>query len=595
MGVLGLAPFIQKTIPEVIQTLPNRLRSLGGKTVVIDGTLITQRLHFAPMPHSHRHVLGWYRIMKELQECNVQAICVFDGKQRSLAKDIEMERRRSVRKMTAARGVLEVERLRRLHRLTSLLHMWRRLEGPKREQATEALRTLVYNTKHLSKAYGSPLQLVRNTMDSAYKEAYRPDIPPWHAVSPQEAMGDFEDSDIIDVLLGHASMPLHASQDSGSGSGSDSYTAHEEHDIPLAHNAHDAPFENTHSPELQANAQDTIAFEALMMPDSTYDPLPLTKDLSSSLTSLYLQYRHSIPQLTSLPNSAPQSSVADVRETVTDEPVVHEVQTEYAMSKTQYQLMAEEGALWDGLAKSALSELAADAAEAAVAILVQKSSLLSESYTRRTHPPTSETYLESKEILRAMGVPCIESTGRFEAEALAASLVLHGYADYVASEDTDVLVYEAPLIRNIASRAGPLVIISGADVRGVLQLDRARFVDFALLLGTDFSPRIKNVGPARALRFIRAHGSIERVLEAEPQYPPRVPPEAYLAQVGLARLVFETLPPTPDVDLLRQKDYDEKEVTRVLRKYRLLRATMHDWNYGAALSGNYFHDDPAAS
>lgn len=156
-------------------------------------------------------------------------------------------------------------------------------------------------------------------------------------------------------------------------------------------------------------------------------------------------------------------------------------------------------------------------------------------------------------------------------------------------------MYEAPLIRNIASRAGPLVIISGADVRGVLQLDRARFVDFALLLGTDFSPRIKNVGPARALRFIRAHGSIERVLEAEPQYPPRVPPEAYLAQVGLARLVFETLPPTPDVDLLRQKDYDEKEVTRVLRKYRLLRATMHDWNYGAALSGNYFHDDPAAS
>lgn len=414
----------------------------------------------------------------------MQAICVFDGKQRSLAKDIEvseafrlspvqlmkpmlflkMERRRSVRKMTAARGVLEVERLRRLHRLTSLLHMWRRLEGPKREQATEALRTLVYNTKHLSKAYGSPLQLVRNTMDSAYKEAYRPDIPPWHAVSPQEAMGDFEDSDIIDVLLGHASMPLHASQDSGSGSGSDSYTAHEEHDIPLAHNAHDAPFENTHSPELQANAQDTIAFgdlsldhftriddsielmdevstEALMMPDSTYDPLPLTKDLSSSLTSLYLQYRHSIPQLTSLPNSAPQSSVADVRETVTDEPVVHEVQTEYAMSKTQYQLMAEEGALWDGLAKSALSELAADAAEAAVAILVQKSSLLSESYTRRTHPPTSETYLESKEILRAMGVPCIESTGRFEAEALAASLVLHGYADYVASEDTVCFPY----------------------------------------------------------------------------------------------------------------------------------------------------------
>lgn len=51
-----------------------------------DGTLITQRLHFAPMPHHHRHVLGWHRILTELKECDVRAICVFDGQERSAAK-----------------------------------------------------------------------------------------------------------------------------------------------------------------------------------------------------------------------------------------------------------------------------------------------------------------------------------------------------------------------------------------------------------------------------------------------------------------------------------------------------------------------------
>lgn len=55
-----------------------------------DGTLITQRFHFAPMPQPHRHVLGWYRMLEELKECGVSAICVFDGKERSLAKQLEV-------------------------------------------------------------------------------------------------------------------------------------------------------------------------------------------------------------------------------------------------------------------------------------------------------------------------------------------------------------------------------------------------------------------------------------------------------------------------------------------------------------------------
>lgn len=158
-----------------------------------------------------------------------------------------------------------------------------------------------------------------------------------------------------------------------------------------------------------------------------------------------------------------------------------------------------------------------------------------------------------------------------------------------------MLIYEAPLIRNISNRTGPISIISGSDVRALLQLSRPSFIDFALLLGTDFSPRIKNIGPRRALNFIRTYGSIERVLKEEPQYPPRMSPETYLAQVSLARMIFQTLPPPPPLDLLQQGRYDESAISEILMRYKLQRAVSPDWAYSEALSGNFFNDNPSAS
>jgi flap endonuclease-1 len=42
------------------------------------------------MPYTYRHVLGWYRIVKEFDEAGVRAICVFDGSERSEAKKAEV-------------------------------------------------------------------------------------------------------------------------------------------------------------------------------------------------------------------------------------------------------------------------------------------------------------------------------------------------------------------------------------------------------------------------------------------------------------------------------------------------------------------------
>lgn len=114
-----------------------------------------------------------------------------------------------------------------------------------------------------------------------------------------------------------------------------------------------------------------------------------------------------------------------------------DVQVQAAMSKTQHQLTIEEGKLWEKLTDPNEAVDNDESPTAAIlASLREKSTFMVQSYHRRNNPPTETTYKESKNILQAMGVPCIDSTGPYEAEALAASLVLNGCADYVASEDT---------------------------------------------------------------------------------------------------------------------------------------------------------------
>ena len=340
-----------------------------------------------------------------------------------------------------------------------------------------------------------------------------------------------------------------------------------------------------------------VLWNAAVQPSSAISyPLPDSiESFQRELSTLYSEYSQCITQLTSMPSSfeGPEIPERDLDHTApADSPDTLDARIEYAMSKQQLQMTLDEGHVWNSLSRHSSDVLPLET-ESALMTLAERSTVISRSYQRRSNSPTAQTYEECKELLRAMGVPCIESSGPFEAEALACALVTHGHADYVVSEDTDVLVYEAPMLRGITARESPIVVVHGETIRMTLQLDRASYVDFALLLGTDFSQRIKNVGPNRALKFIREHGSIERVVEQESKYPPRVPVADYLAQVGVARLVFQNLPPLPDIGLLQQTEGDSNTLSEIIQRYRLHRTLPGAWDTQSALAGNYFDDDPS--
>lgn len=175
-----------------------------------------------------------------------------------------------------------------------------------------------------------------------------------------------------------------------------------------------------------------------------------------------------------------------------------------------------------------------------------------------------------------MGVPFLEPAPSepHEAEGVCSALHALGLVDYVVSEDTDVAVYGAPLLRRITvTPAGtgrearePMNVLDPIRLRDELELTKEEFVDFALLCGTDFTERIpkcaslpysrnellltlapRSLGPVTALKLIKEHKSIEAVLSATVgRYSPLdgdVP--AYLQTVRDARAIFLTLPNLP--------------------------------------------------
>ncbi|KAG8216877.1 PIN domain-like protein [Butyriboletus roseoflavus] len=590
MGVLGITAFLQKTCPHVFKKLPDRLRSLCGKTVVIDGTLVTQRLHFAPMPHPHRHIIGWHRILTELRDADIRTICVFDGKQRNAAKAREVERRRESRKIDAARGSIETTRLHRLQKLMRLLPYYRSLPSTDRQRINDALSSIRSTHRSLD-AHASGSALLAPTS-----------LPP-HPPSPRAGVTSY--SAHTSPFYPHTGIGTHDLQDILDSVAASPWTSRSEPPYmpPPAHPVQAITEDDVGPCDLFDDPYDdffpTLPFvhwNAAVQPSPTsYPPPDSIESFQLELSTLYSEYSQCITQLTCMPSSFEGPEIPEREHdhaAPADSPDTLDARIEYAMSKQQLQMTFDEGHIWNCLSGQS-SGVPALETESALMTLAERSTVISRSYQRRSNSPTTQTYEECKELLRTMGVPCIESSGPFEAEALACALVIHGHADYVVSEDTDVLVYEAPMLRGITARESPIVVVHGEAIRTTLQLDRASYVDFALLLGTDFSQRIKNVGPNRALKFIREHGSIERVVEQENKYPPREPVADYLAQVGVARLVFQNLPPLPDIGLLQQTEGDPDTLSEIMQRYRLHRMLPGAWDTQSALAGNYFGDDPS--
>ncbi len=129
---------------------------------------------------------------------------------------------------------------------------------------------------------------------------------------------------------------------------------------------------------------------------------------------------------------------------------------------------------------------------------------------------------DAKRLLDLLGIPWVQAPG--EGEAQAAHMARRGDVWAASSRDYDSLLFGAPRLvryltiqgqewlpsRGRARRLEPEVIELGAFL-GHHGIAREQLVDLAVLIGTDFNPGIKGIGPKTALKLVKEHGSLEEL------------------------------------------------------------------------------------
>jgi flap endonuclease-1 len=129
---------------------------------------------------------------------------------------------------------------------------------------------------------------------------------------------------------------------------------------------------------------------------------------------------------------------------------------------------------------------------------------------------------ECKYLLKLMGIPFIVAND--DAEAFCVTLQRKGIADYVYTEDTDIIPYfiaslESSENKKLNSvkilRKGYLnYMVTVIDVNEILTkmaLEPKSFIDMCILSGCDFCTTISKIGPMKAYVYMQKYKSIENL------------------------------------------------------------------------------------
>ncbi len=134
---------------------------------------------------------------------------------------------------------------------------------------------------------------------------------------------------------------------------------------------------------------------------------------------------------------------------------------------------------------------------------------------------TSEMVQETKDLFDVLGVSWIEAP--MEAEGAAAVRARNGEIHAVATQDWDALLYGAPImIRNLMSHGtkkfGRTLTAERIILNDMLEehgISHEQLVDLGIMIGTDFHPGFRGIGPKTGLKLIKAHGTLEAVAQVK--------------------------------------------------------------------------------
>lgn len=193
-------------------------------------------------------------------------------------------------------------------------------------------------------------------------------------------------------------------------------------------------------------------------------------------------------------------------------------------------------------------------------------------YAARTARLTDEMLADAKTLLELLGIPVVQAPS--EGEAQAAHLVKKQEAWAVVSQDYDSLLYGATrLIQNLSiagrkKKAGALKTIivkpSIIELKNVLYnlgITQDQLIALSILVGTDYHPGIKGIGPKKALALVKESKSVEEIFEKAKWN------EQTDVEWKKIFELFKKMPVTNDYDLDFGKPKEEKIIDFLVKEH----------------------------
>lgn len=506
MGVRDLGNIVKRLSPASI-TPYSSLTHFRGKRLAIDANLLTTKFHFANagtrfpadlrpgtdtgtgtgtgndydgdgqlVTVGHRHARAWFWFLEALHAHDIRPVVVFDGQTRLRAKDRENERRRNARELQRQRAAAEGDRGDRLREIREL---WGSVDEADRAAFAEGFRRAVaVAAEHASRGQevdrGASETVVEPLLDGRADAADSSAPPP--PSSTTSATSTAPDPSPIDDTttsppLDRLAPALPPSLPDAPPSLDSALTSHV---VALARlfTLYQSDAGNpVYSRNQALVTHDEGAFFQAILRGWEPGPAPAPAEGEG-------EEEEGVAPEGRAGLDGPASAVAARDGVELDEVIERSDQLGTSHAKRS-----------DAVPRSAFDEVRVRANPSSLSL--RRLTTDNAARRRRTAP---------QRLVAALGVPFLEPSPQdpHEAEGVCSALYQHGLVDYVVSEDTDVAVYGAPLLRKVTvSPAGtgraprePMNVLDPERLRADLGLTREAFVDFALLCGTDFTERI---------------------------------------------------------------------------------------------------------
>lgn len=205
-------------------------------------------------------------------------------------------------------------------------------------------------------------------------------------------------------------------------------------------------------------------------------------------------------------------------------------------------------------------------------------------YSQQLSRLTGDMIAESKELLIAMGVPCIQAPS--EGEAQAAYMVNEDVVYSSASQDYDSLLFGAKrLVRNLAISGKKKLprkqayitinpeIIELGDALKTLGISREQLVILGMLVGTDYNPGgVSGIGPKRGLELVKEEKTLSRVMSKvkwESEYGPEAIFDFFMNPPVEKKIDIKWSEPNPSEIkkiLCDNHDFSEERVNKAIER-----------------------------